>query len=38
MNGNSRQPVLEDVYVWKVELKDLFDRSHNYVGHVSVVK
>lgn len=38
MGGNSRQPVEEDVYVWKVRLTDIFGRDHSYVGHVSVVK
>ncbi|MEO6882867.1 MAG: gliding motility-associated C-terminal domain-containing protein [Bacteroidia bacterium] len=26
------------VYVWKVELLDVFDKSHQYIGHVSLVK
>lgn len=30
--------VQEDVYVWKVRLTDIFDKKHNYIGHVSVVK
>ena len=30
--------VQEDVYVWKVELTDIFDLKHQYAGHVSVVK
>ena len=38
MSGKSRQLAQEDVYVWKVNLTDIFDREHNYVGHVSVVK
>lgn len=38
MNGNSRQLVQEDVYVWKVQLLDIFDKRHNYIGHVSVVR
>jgi gliding motility-associated-like protein len=31
-------PVQEDTYVWKVELKNVFGDSFNYVGHVNVVK
>ena len=36
--GGSNQLVQEDVYVWKVRLTDIFDKVHNYIGHVSVVK
>ena len=35
---HSQDIVQEDVYVWKVELKDIFGRSHEYNGHISVVK
>lgn len=28
----------QDVYVWKVELTDIFDRGHNFMGHVTLVK
>ena len=38
MNGNSGQLAQEDVYVWKVRLKDIFDKTHTYIGHVSIVK
>jgi len=38
MSGNSRQHVQEDVYVWKVRLIDIFNRRHDYVGHVSVIR
>jgi hypothetical protein len=38
MNGNSGNLLQEDVYVWKVRLTDIFDKKHNYVGHVSIVK
>lgn len=38
MNGNSRQLAQEDVYVWKVNLIDIFGRQHQYVGHVNVVR
>lgn len=32
------RPVQEDVYVYKIELHDVFDREHQYIGHVSVVR
>jgi gliding motility-associated-like protein len=28
----------QDVYVWKVRLTDVFDRRHNYIGTVTIVK
>jgi gliding motility-associated-like protein len=28
----------QDVYVWKVRLTDVFDRKHNYIGTVTIVK
>jgi gliding motility-associated-like protein len=36
--STSGESVQEDVYVWKVKLTDIFDKVHNYIGHVSVVK
>jgi len=36
--GNSDQVVQEDVYVWKVHLKNVFDDEHSYIGTVTVVK
>ncbi len=30
--------VQEDVYVWKVELKNIFGDRFNYIGHVNVVR
>jgi gliding motility-associated-like protein len=33
-NGNSGELVQEDVYVWKVDLTDVHDQPHNYVGRV----
>jgi PKD repeat protein len=38
LNGSSKQLVQEDVYVWKVELTDIFNNEHKYIGHVSVVR
>jgi len=31
MNGNSKQLAQEDVYVWKVRLRDIFDKKNNYI-------
>lgn len=28
----------QDVYVWKVKLKDIFQKKHNYIGTVTLVK
>lgn len=30
--------VQEDTYVWKVVLTDVFDKQHQYVGHVNVIR
>jgi gliding motility-associated-like protein len=30
--------VQQDVYTWKVKLKDVFNRNHDYVGHVTVLR
>lgn len=30
--------VMEDVYVWKVKIIDVFGRKHDYIGHVTVIK
>lgn len=38
MNGKSGQLAQEDVYVWKVELTDIFDKKHSYIGHVNIVR
>lgn len=38
LNGHSNDLAQEDVYVWKVELKDIFDKHHTYIGHVNIVK
>lgn len=36
--GRSGNLVQEDVYVWKVKILDIRDVTHNYVGHVTVVR
>jgi gliding motility-associated-like protein len=28
----------QEVYVWKVRLKDVFGKSHQYIGHVTLLK
>ncbi len=28
----------QDVYTWKVELKDIFGKKHDYVGHVTLLR
>jgi gliding motility-associated-like protein len=28
----------QDVYVWKVELTDPFNKEHQYVGHVTLLR
>lgn len=38
MSGNSGEFAQEDVYVWKVNLTDIFDKRHTYVGHVNIVR
>jgi len=36
--GTSNERAQEDVYVWKVELLDIFGDSHSYIGTVTIVK
>ena len=38
ISGNSGLVAQQDVYVWKVQLTDIFDGFHNYIGHVTIVK
>ncbi|TND00695.1 MAG: fibronectin type III domain-containing protein [Bacteroidetes bacterium] len=38
VQGKSAEICQEDVYVWKVVLKDVQGRKHKYIGHVSLVK
>ena len=38
MNGSSGNISQEEVYVWKVEIIDIFDKHHTYTGNVTVVK
>lgn len=32
------EPSKLDVYSWKVDLKDVFNKKHNYVGHVTLLR
>ncbi len=32
------QPAQEDVYVWRVELNDVFKKSHSYSGTISLIR
>jgi gliding motility-associated-like protein len=36
--NNGKDVAQQDVYVWKVNLKDVFDKRHNYTGTVTLVK
>ncbi len=38
MSGSSNIYAQQDVYVWKVNLTDIFDKRHSYVGHVNIVR
>ncbi len=37
MNGKTKE-VQQDVYVWKVKIKDVFEKNHDYVGHVTLLR
>jgi gliding motility-associated-like protein len=34
----SAEPIKQDVYIWKAKVLDVFDETHEYVGHVSLIK
>lgn len=36
-NGGSKL-AQEDVYVWKIRVKDMLGKEHNFTGHVSLIK
>jgi gliding motility-associated-like protein len=38
VQGKSGEICQEDVYVWKVVLRDVFNKKHKYIGHVSLIK
>ncbi|MBP7810480.1 MAG: PKD domain-containing protein [Bacteroidia bacterium] len=37
VNGGS-EPIKDDVYTWKVQVKDINHKNHDLVGHVTVIK
>ena len=37
-NNPSNDVAQEDVYVWRIKIKDVFDKKHEYIGHVTLVK
>ena len=37
-NGSSNEIVQQDVYVWKIRIKEIFGGTHRYLGHVTVVR
>jgi len=37
-NGASGAMCQEDTYVWLIVVEDVFDKSHRYVGRVSIIK
>jgi hypothetical protein len=36
--NNGAETAQIDVYVWKVELTDVFNKKHSYIGTVTIVK
>ncbi len=36
--NNSKEVAQEDVYIWKVNLVDLFSKTHTYTGRVTLIK
>ncbi len=34
----SSEPIKQDVYVWKVQVVDVFNKTHDLTGHVSILK
>ena len=36
---NSYENVAQiDVYIWKVKIKDVFNKNHDYMGTVTIIK
>lgn len=35
---NKSAEAKQDVYTWKVEVKDVFGRTHDYIGHVTLLR
>lgn len=38
VEGGNGEVAQQDVYVWKIKLTDIFDKTHIYIGHVNIVK
>ena len=36
--GQSNELVQQDVYVWVIQIKEIFGNKHRYLGHVTVVR
>lgn len=37
-SGTSEELVQQDVYVWVIKVKEVFGKTHKYMGHVTVVR
>lgn len=37
-NGNSGELAQQDVYVWRIDIKEIFGKHHRYMGHVTLVR
>lgn len=35
---NSEEPIKDDVYVWKADVVDINNKTHNLIGHVTLLK
>jgi len=35
---NSSEPIKDDVYVWKADVVDINNKTHNLIGHVTLLK
>jgi gliding motility-associated-like protein len=35
---NGSDMAQQDVYIWKVELDDVFKKHHSYIGHITLLK
>jgi hypothetical protein len=38
VEGKSGEIVQIDTYVWRAVVKDVFNKTHKYIGHVNVIK
>ncbi|MDO8998597.1 MAG: PKD domain-containing protein [Bacteroidota bacterium] len=35
---NSDEPIKQDIYVWKINVVDIFNKNHDLTGHVTLLK